>query len=839
MINKKFFVRISAAALCMSLLLTGCDKSGIESVPDSGASNPSGTNSDTGSSGGNSVPMPSYGATVSVEDIKNAYGSADNDIMPLYNIDPTESFDFDFAVSWDDLLGVNAQDMVSVHTDPRCLPESEIYTYGTMDYTESGGTRVNIAPISGPLATDAETDDMLENGVETWGNASIYYIAVRYDTESETPTKLDKPKIIPFTVKHDLPVPTLKGVVDPTGRFKLVWEPVEGADSYNVYTYGNTEINRTGETNEPVAGAEKAYDVNGDGHLLKDANTNETEFDNFAGEGHGLAVHERSVTGEQYIIGQNYCVNGSYFVTAVFGDKESSLSNIVNTSDLILPYKPIDEDDIMMERYEDEAMLPKTMRVLNIDGSITERSIAYSFFWGNSYLAEEENLNIDTRIPEYQYTVEGTAISGFVTMMQENRMEIYADKQNGEAPTGHIGTGNSTSVKSDPENDTEFNPSADVPTIIEPEGEVSAPDDGSKSLVERQTANTEKHLESGKTASVENSEYAVFADSAEEEWLARNLMAGNETIPLEAFPSLQIYENLADVFQKVYYQNPYVLGVTSYKYDYAALTLNVRYCYTKDEIAQRQEELFSEANGIIGNTVSSDMSDGEKCRALYNYLNANTVYDDEAVEEAERNNYTKGEDWKDAEDAFNAYGIIVSKKGVCQSYALSYKLLCYLCGVEAKVVTGYLDNTLPHAWNAVKLDGEWYQTDCTNNETNCGIPFFLYEAGEDDLAMTGYTEDKMYELDLAVGRYAVADSDREYYEANGLCAADADEYKTVLAACLENPSEVIAIRYTGGYIPQDEIIKAIVEVYNMKGMEDKLATLGLGVSNSFILLINK
>ena len=422
--NRNFFARISAAALCMSLLLTGCDNSGSDSSPDSSVSGSGGTSTKTGSSGGNSVPMPSYGATVSVEDIKNAYGSTDNDIMPLYNIDPTESFDFDFAVSWDDLIGVNARDMVSVHTDPRCLPESEIYTYGTMDYTENGGTRVNIAPISGPLATDAETDDMLESGVETWGNASIYYIAVRYDSEAETPTKLDEPKIIPFTVKHELPVPTLKGVVDPAGRFKLVWESVEGADSYNVYTYGNTDINRTGETNEPVAGAEKAYDVNGDCYLLKDANTTETEFDNFAGAGHGLAVHERSVTGEQYVLGQNYSVNGSYFVTAVFGDKESALSNIVNTSDLILPFRPIDEDDIMMERYEDEALLPKTMRVLNIDGSVTERGITYSFLWGKSYLAEDEDLDIDTRIPEYQYTVEGTAISGFVTMAQENRMAV-------------------------------------------------------------------------------------------------------------------------------------------------------------------------------------------------------------------------------------------------------------------------------------------------------------------------------------------------------------------------------------------------------------------------------
>ena len=832
--NKKILTGILAGALCVSMLLTGCDNSGTSSS--SGGSESSTNPGTTSTSSGNGgAPMPTYGATVSIADIKNAYGASDDGIMPLYNVEPTESFDFDFAVSWDDLLGVNASDMVSVHTDPRCLPESEIYTYGTMNYGENGGTHINIAPISGPLATDAETDDMLENHVETWGNASMYYLAIRYDTDAEEPTVLDEPIIVPFTIKHELPVPTLKGNVDPTGRFKLTWTPVEGADSYNVYTYGSTEINSTGDINDPVAGAEMAYDVNGGCHLLKDANTAETEFDNFSGEGHGLAVHERSVTGEEYVLGQNYSVNGSYFVTAVFGDKESSLSNIVNTADLILPFRPLDEDDIMMERFDDEAKLPKTMRILNIDGSVSERNVIYSFFWGNSYLEVEDGL-FDPRIPEYQYKVEGTAISGFVTMCQENRMEIYKDKQNGEAPDGHIGTNNNTSVKSEPENDTPFNPEADVPTIIEDE---PAANSENKTLVERQTENTEKHIENGNDQTIDNSEYPVFADSAEEEWIARNLIAGNGEISLEAFPSLQTYETLSDVFQKVYYQNPYVLGVTSYKYDYASLTLKVNYCYTNDELSQRQYALSEESNNIVNSVTSADMSDEEKCRAFYNYFNAHTAYDDNALAEAEKHNYTKGEGWKDAEDAFNAYGIIVKKTGVCQSYALSYKLLCHLGGVEAKVITGYLNDTLPHAWNAVKLDGEWYQTDCTNNETNCGIPFFLYEAGEDDIAMTGYTEDKLYELDLAAGHFAAADSDREYYTANDLCAADINEYKTVLAARLENAPEVIAIRYTGGRVTQDEIVRAVVEVYNMKGMEDKLATLGLGMTNSFIILINK
>lgn len=771
----------------------------------------------------------------SVSEIKRAYGEAESsEIMPLYNVEPTESFDFDFKFNWDELTGLETSDIVSVHTHPDCLPESQIYTYGIQSETETGGTRINISPITGTLATDAETDNMLDNDVETWGNAPMYYIAVRYDMDSDSLQKLDTPLIIPFTVKHELPVPTLKGTVDSTGRFKLVWEAVDGADSYNIYSYGNTDINWTGIVNDPVAGAESAFDVNGDCYLTKQANTKETEFDCFAGEGHGLAVHYHNELDEDetdYILGQNYSVNGSYFVTAVFGDSESRLSNIVNTSDLILPHKVVDEEDIMFERFENEADLPHTLKVLNIDGSVTDRNVSYGFHWGKSLSG--------TGYPRFRYSVEGTAITGEVSMDIEavdGGADYYADLQEGDPPRGFVSNSSGTSAKADPENNTKFNPDSDVPTIIETDGDANSE---GQTLVERQRENTEKHVENGNSLTVDNPRYTVFADSAEEEWLACGLMAGNTSISLEPFPSLQQFDNLSDVFQKVYYQNPYILGILSYAYDYGTLTLNVKYCYDKDEILQRQQEIFLKSKEIVDECITDNMDDEEKCIALYNYLNDNTVYDDEAVEEAEKNNFRKDDNWKEAEDAFNAYGIIVKETGVCQSYALSYKLLCSLCGVESKVITGYLNGSLPHAWSAVRLDGDWYQTDCTNNETNCGIPFFLYAAGKNDLYKTGYTEDKLYELDTAVGSFAVDYSDKEYYEVNGLAADSIEEFKEVLGNCLENSADSVAIRYTEELPSQREIVMAVMEVYNMKGMEDKLETLGLGCAGCFIILVER
>lgn len=835
--NKKTITGILSSALALTMLLTGCSKGGNSESVSSGSSSQAGTSSspfvNSGNTSNSGAGMPTYGAKISVADIKSAYGASDEDIMPLYNVEPDETFEFDFKADW--LGGADVPDstkIVTVHTHPDCTEDSMLYTGADIEQNPDGGTRLTISPIGGVLSTDTEDHNMIENDVDVWGNAQMYYIAVWYDTEAEKFEKLEKPVVIPFTVKHELGVPTLKGNVDKDGRFKLEWNAVEGADGYRVYKFFSTEINRTGDVNKPVAGAEKAFDVHGECYLLRDADTTETEFDCFAGKDHGLAIHYHDDLDEDdtdYILGQNYCVNGSYFVTALFGDKESGLSNIVHTADLVLPYTPTDEDDLMFKNFESEADLPHTMRVLNIDGSVTERNVRYKFHWGKTLLG--------TYIPQYRYSVEGTAITGVVDMEFTNgKMDLYKDKQEGDAPSGFVDGSADTSAKAEPENDSTFNPEADVPTIIE--SDAGAGDENTP-LVERQTENTEKHVENGNAQTIDNSEYPVFADSAEEEWLARNLIAGNNRISLEAFPSLQTYETLADTVMKVYYQNPYVLGMTAYKYDYAGLALNVNYCYSASELSERQSELLEESNNIISSVISAGMSDEEKCRALYNYFNAHTTYDDAALEEAEKFGYTKGKGWKDAEDAFNAYGIIVKKTGVCQSYALSYKLLCKMSGVEAKVITGYLNDTLPHAWNAVYLDGEWYQTDCTNNETNCGIPFFLYEAGEDDLSITGYTEDKLYELDLAAGRFAVDDSDREYYVSNGLCVTDIDEYKTVLAKCLENPSKVIAIRYTGERLTKEEIVNAVAEVYSMKGRESELRDLGLGMSNSFIILISR
>lgn len=181
------------------------------------------------------------------------------------------------------------------------------------------------------------------------------------------------------------------------------------------------------------------------------------------------------------------------------------------------------------------------------------------------------------------------------------------------------------------------------------------------------------------------------------------------------------------------------------------------------------------------------------------------------------------------------YGIIVKKLGVCQSYAYAYKLLCSMSGVECNVMTGYLDGSLPHAWNVVKIDGEWYQTDSTNNEKVAGIPYFLYNSDSETAQMTGFSSDKMYEIDDEISDYESANKEYEYYYANDRYAEDLDEYADVLGTLVED-EENICIRYGGEKPDAEDFEEIVVEVFYRKNMEEKLADMSYLISNNFIVL---
>ncbi len=122
------------------------------------------------------------------------------------------------------------------------------------------------------------------------------------------------------------------------------------------------------------------------------------------------------------------------------------------------------------------------------------------------------------------------------------------------------------------------------------------------------------------------------------------------------------------------------------------------YSQTAQESWKAYNDMLQKAQEITI-LLDEDMSDYEKVKYLHDYIVKNCVYDGDSV------------------NANNAYGCLCEGKGVCESYAKAFSLLCDLADIPSIPVLGSAveENGLvqSHMWNKVMVDGIWYNVDCT------------------------------------------------------------------------------------------------------------------------------
>ena len=115
-------------------------------------------------------------------------------------------------------------------------------------------------------------------------------------------------------------------------------------------------------------------------------------------------------------------------------------------------------------------------------------------------------------------------------------------------------------------------------------------------------------------------------------------------------------------------------------------------------------EIYDAAAAVLAEITRDGMSDLEKETAAYRWLVNNVDYDwshMDALEETDRRSY-------------GPYGGLVDRAAVCLGYAASFQLLMDMSGVECITIVGAAFNsTGDHAWNMVRLGGEWYCVDAT------------------------------------------------------------------------------------------------------------------------------
>ncbi|MDR1797251.1 MAG: transglutaminase domain-containing protein [Clostridiales Family XIII bacterium] len=647
-----------------------------------------------------------------------------------------------------------------------------------------------------------------------WGNLPRYYMVQYLDFETGEP--LAKPKVQVFEVKAELATPEATFFVDDDGNASFRWKPVEGADSYIVVSCALSDGGETNPlTGEPMAPRYSEANVIGmvDGDQTEWHTASNYPFQSAVNIAEGGYVPEGAELEEGQETYESSSERGRttmFGVIAIGEGGHSNIGKLFKLEDLApnLPFGVAWET----KRAEGETssvlpsigLLPAQRPYIMCDGHIVYKTIAYDYDTAEVVTEEwlqydegpdGEILNprkIDATVLKIYYSIPGTGFPGKddfnnyykIENPPENwKGELKKIKARQEALNRGSGTGNEIDLTDGREGEGEegTEPASDV-TIVPEE---------------------------------------VFATNGLSEYLAVNMIAGVDAIPLDDFPQASDTEYLLDAFFEAYYQNPLILGV-----DGLALNkkgeLVVGYQETGKERKAKQDAIRAKVAEVIPQIIEDGMTPLEKELAINQYLCDNGEYDFAALEDAEKNNYTYVD--PKFNDSFNAYGILVDGVGVCSSYAASFKLLADAAGLDSIVSTGFLEGSVAHAWNRVNLNGEWQTVDVTNND-NPELYNVLLNL-PDDVAAGALVEDKDFILDAHLAEYAATGDTDEYYHVEGKYYSEGEIVAELVSELQSNGSAMLRTDYG---IDDYAFASIVTEVMEELGTDELWGGYWLGV----------
>ncbi len=190
-------------------------------------------------------------------------------------------------------------------------------------------------------------------------------------------------------------------------------------------------------------------------------------------------------------------------------------------------------------------------------------------------------------------------------------------------------------------------------------------------------------------------------------------------------------------------------------------TVKPTYIMAGEELAAARIS-FDNAVAELTSYVDDSMTEYEKELVLHDALASRVVY----VETAH---------------AHDSYGALVEGRAVCEGYAEALQCLLHAVEIQSLIATGSSINPSTnakegHAWNIVRIDGEYYHTDLTWNDQGSALYHAYFNITDSLLA-----ED--HEINIPAFALPVCDSyEKNYFVKEGdfLTAYDVDSISQML-----------------------------------------------------------
>lgn len=275
-----------------------------------------------------------------------------------------------------------------------------------------------------------------------------------------------------------------------------------------------------------------------------------------------------------------------------------------------------------------------------------------------------------------------------------------------------------------------------------------------------------------------------------------------------------IKEQFPDLLQKAIDADDYVkYTIESYHYSMSSLptrseiTITVVY----RESYEMSEEVRNYAKQVIGLLELDQYSQFEQVKLIHDWIVTHVQYDQSLTR-------------------YTAYEAITDGTTVCQGYALLGYRFYSEAGFEVRIVEGSV-NTGEHAWNLVKIDGDWYQLDLTWDDplgqAEDAVSYKYYLISDEQLAQDHIWE-KNYPVattsykDLLNKQLEAADPSSEVYqhikqareqlgyhmEDSSNTIASYEQLKAAVKAAVASHESELKFRYLGGDQLVDDVNKA-------------------------------
>ncbi|MDP4178245.1 MAG: cell wall-binding repeat-containing protein [Bacillota bacterium] len=171
-------------------------------------------------------------------------------------------------------------------------------------------------------------------------------------------------------------------------------------------------------------------------------------------------------------------------------------------------------------------------------------------------------------------------------------------------------------------------------------------------------------------------------------------------------------DELCNAIQNVCYNEGYAGYISSYGYQkYSGNKWRIHISYKDDPsgFLTKLNAVNTSVQTIISSIIKPGMTELQKETAIHNYIVNNTSYD-----------YSTDPNYTEQEDSFNAYGVFLKNKAVCEGYSEAMFRLLNAAGVNCQIVIGSSkksdgsgESGGSHAWNIVLINGNYYQIDST------------------------------------------------------------------------------------------------------------------------------